>query len=303
VRFDRLLRNGAWRALKILAAWLLCLPLLAHSADVPPFDVTGLWFDEHHPGWGLGLVQQNDTVFATLFTYDANGAPSWLVATLQVGQDSTFGPSPCANVSLLGPLYQTRWPLFGSTSNPQGSMQVQTVGTLSVGISTTSSGIGGCDRNILEIGYTINGVLNGAKVTHQTWSSNQARLYGQYAAGLALHFTGAPCPPNAPSIEGFTPGSQQLSMSIAADDANPPGVRLTWGTGIDTVCQIDGTYSQNGQLGSIAGTLSCGAVGNGIPMGAAQVSNLYAGTAGFDGSVAFTTSCPIVGTIAGARRP
>jgi hypothetical protein len=32
-------------------------------------------------GWGIGLSHQGDTIFATWFTYDADGAPMWLVVT------------------------------------------------------------------------------------------------------------------------------------------------------------------------------------------------------------------------------
>src|ERR1700693_3752514 len=106
---------------RFLASCIFCLPLLARPAALPG-DLTGIWFDSHHPGWGLGLLQQNDTVFATLFTYDSNGAPSWYVAILQ----RAFPPStaidhdPCASLPLSGPLYRTQWPSFGTAANPQG---------------------------------------------------------------------------------------------------------------------------------------------------------------------------------------
>jgi hypothetical protein len=288
------------RSVKFLAACFLALPLLAQSATVPPGDVTGIWFDALHPGWGLGLTQQNDTVFATLFIYNANGMPLWIVGTLQGG---AVNFDPCGSMTLSGPLYRTQWPLFGSATNPQGSMQVQTAGTIAVTIATVPVGSPtSCDRNSAALQYSIDGVQSTATVTRQTWSSNQARLYGQYAAGLVLNYAPFPCPPNPPPIETFIPaGALQLSMNIAADGT---GVRLFWGTGIDTVCQISGTYSQGGQLAAISGAVSCGPVGNALTsLGQAQVSNLYVSDAGFVGNVVLATNCPIVGTISGARSP
>jgi hypothetical protein len=40
-----------------------------------------LWWDPADPGWGLAIAQQGDVLFATLFTYDAQGRDTWLVAS------------------------------------------------------------------------------------------------------------------------------------------------------------------------------------------------------------------------------
>jgi hypothetical protein len=288
--------------LRFLASCIFCLPLLARPAALPG-DLTGIWFDGNHPGWGVGLMQQNDTVFATLFTYDSNGAPSWNVAALQLAlvPSIPIAHDLCGTVELSGTLYGTQWPSFGSASNPQGSVQAQAVGTLVVLVPTVLQG-SGCDGNTVNIRYSIGSAQSSAAVTRETWSSNQARLYGQHAAGLVLNFLPVPCPPNAPSVDGFMPaGGLQLSMNVAAN--GPAGVRLFWGTGIDTLCQISGTYSQTGQLGAISGPMSCGPVGfPQDPLGSARVSNLHVSDAGFAGDIAIATSCPIVGTISGARR-
>jgi hypothetical protein len=37
------------------------------------------WAGAGQSGWGLALLQQYRTIFAVLFTYDASGAPTWLV--------------------------------------------------------------------------------------------------------------------------------------------------------------------------------------------------------------------------------
>jgi hypothetical protein len=44
-------------------------------------NYTDLWWDPKEPGWGLNLNHQGTTLFATLFTYDRDGKPMWLVAS------------------------------------------------------------------------------------------------------------------------------------------------------------------------------------------------------------------------------
>jgi len=81
-------------------------------------------------------------------------------------------------------------------------------------------------------------------------------------------------------------------------------VRLLWGTGIDTACEIRGAYSQGGQLGSLAGTLSCGPIGAPLTsVGTVRLSSLAIGDSGFVGDVALDiNSCHYSGTLSGARR-
>jgi hypothetical protein len=40
-----------------------------------------LWWNPEEPGWGLAIAHQDDILFATLFTYDEAGAPTWYVAS------------------------------------------------------------------------------------------------------------------------------------------------------------------------------------------------------------------------------
>jgi hypothetical protein len=289
------------KILRILASWLLAVPCLAQSAAAIPGDVTGIWFDAGHPGWGMGLAQQNDAVLATLFVYDASGAPVWYVASRLESHGVNF--DPCGTMPLTGTLYRTQWPSFGSPANPQGSMQVQAVGTLTVTVPTAPNAT--CDLNSAAVQYSIDGVQSTVAVTRQTWSTHQARLYGQFAGGLVFSApANAFCfDVNSSSLLPF--GGRQFSINGSADDANPNGVRLIWGTGIDTACEIRGTYSQGGQLGAVSGTLSCGPIGSSlVSVGSIRLSSLYVGDSGFVAAVALDiNSCHYVGTLSGARRP
>ena len=44
-------------------------------------------------GWGINFAQQGGVVFASWFTYDLDGTPLWLVATLSGGTGDLFRPS------------------------------------------------------------------------------------------------------------------------------------------------------------------------------------------------------------------
>jgi hypothetical protein len=48
------------------------------------FNVQGMWWASpagSESGWGLDLAHQGNTLFATWFTYDADGQPMWLAVT------------------------------------------------------------------------------------------------------------------------------------------------------------------------------------------------------------------------------
>lgn len=292
-------------ALRFLASCIFCLPLLARPAALPG-DLTGIWFDSHHPGWGLGLLQQNDTIFATLFTYDSSGAPSWNVATLKLAlvPSIPIAHDLCATIELSGPLYGTQWPSFGSVANPQGSVQVQAVGTMVVLVPTALLN-SGCDGNTVNIQYSIGGAQVATAVTRETWSSNQARLYGQFAGGLVFFPPASSCP-DLNDYPTLPPVNQQMTIGGSADSSNPSGVLLGWSTGIDTVCQITGAYSQGGQLGALTGTFACGPINFGPPpsMGPIRLSSLSVSDSGFAADVALDVgSCHYLGAIAGARHP
>jgi hypothetical protein len=290
------------KLLRFLASCLLAFPCIAQSAGTIPGDVTGIWFDANHPGWGMGLVQQNDAVLATLFVYDTSGAPVWYVASRLESHGVNF--DPCGTMPLTGTLYRAQWPSFGSAANPQGSMQVQTVGTLTVTVPTAPDASSlGCDLNGAAVQYSIDGVQSTVTVTRETWSTNQARLYAQFAGGLVFS---APASSLCQDLSSLLPfGGRQFSINGSADDANPIGVRLVWGTGSDTACEIRGTYSQGGELGAVSGTLSCGPIGFSLGPGAPiRLSSLYVGDSGFVAAVALDiNSCHYLGTLSGARRP
>ncbi len=88
-------------------------------------------------GWGVNFVHQGDSVYATWYTYDLDGAPLWLSA-LAVRQGTS-------NV-YTGPIYRTSGPRFDNYNAAE--IQTEAVGAATITFA---------DGNNVNFGYTTNG--------------------------------------------------------------------------------------------------------------------------------------------------
>src|SRR5829696_5796423 len=70
-----------------LAAFGFSLPASATTFSV---DYTDLWLVPSEAGWGLNLIHQGDTLFASLFVYGADKSPRWYFASSLTGSASAF---------------------------------------------------------------------------------------------------------------------------------------------------------------------------------------------------------------------
>ena len=59
-----------------------------YSTGAPNYQ--GLWWNAAESGWGLNLAHQGDLLYATWYTYDANGRPSWLAMLAHRASGETF---------------------------------------------------------------------------------------------------------------------------------------------------------------------------------------------------------------------
>lgn len=88
-------------------------------------NYTGLWWKPDEAGWGVNFAHQGDLLFATLFTYDTDRRPMWLV--MSGGQRSAGG------TVFTGPLYRTTGPPFPAEPfTPVGPGNVTPVGEMRV---------------------------------------------------------------------------------------------------------------------------------------------------------------------------
>ena len=138
-----------------IAAWI------AQALGIAPpqlqANYTALWWNPAESGWGINFNHQGNIVFGTLFTYDAGGAPMWLVmpaGSLQSG--STYS----------GELFRTTGPAFdASPFTPIGAGNLSLVGTMTVTFA-------GADAAALT--YSVNGLSVTKSIRRQVFGSRAA---------------------------------------------------------------------------------------------------------------------------------
>ena len=93
---------------------------------------TALWWNPAESGWGVNLNHQGNIVFATLFTYDADRAPLWLV--MSEGGDAAPTAVPT------GDLYRTTGPAFNANPfTPIRPANLTKVGTMTLAFSDANA--------------------------------------------------------------------------------------------------------------------------------------------------------------------
>lgn len=112
----------------------------------PLADYTGMWWTSTESGWGLSIHQSGvDTLFGTLFVYDAQNRAQWF--TMQPGSWTT-------TTRWEGPLYRTTGPHFAAQPFNPAQVQVQAVGTAILQFETQPGG-----GLTARLTYTVDGVV------------------------------------------------------------------------------------------------------------------------------------------------
>lgn len=269
---------------RFLAALALAVCTVASAAMVP--DPTGLWWVPEESGWGMSLVQQQDTVVAVLFVYDDAQRPTWYVATTT----GTFHLDPTNEQVFSGTLYRTSGPWFGGAFDPR-AVSATAVGSLQMVYVRIPGG-----KNI-ALSYTVNGVAVSKTVQPQTWGNATATLTGSYSGGFAF-----PALPTA----GCNLLTDLFRQPTAFSVSNTSGeLHIVWGTGIDTFCDAHGPYVQRGLLGRMDGTLSCQPVG--FPLSTSMtitLADIAANANGFNATADIRRlDCVYSGRFGGVRQP
>jgi DNA-binding beta-propeller fold protein YncE len=132
----------------------------AGTASAPPpaaaFNVQGLWWRSpqgSESGWGVNLTQQGEILFATWFTYDAQGNGLWLVMS--------NGMRTGAN-TYSGTLYQTSGPGFNEAPYIASKFTTAPVGTATFSFGDPDNG---------TFSYTVNGVSGTKPITRQLFAN------------------------------------------------------------------------------------------------------------------------------------
>ena len=200
------------------------MPMTAASA--PTVDFSDLWFIPAESGWGANVIQQDDTLFVTLFVYGPSGQPTWYVASSVVrsGTTSTFS----------GPLYRTTGPYFGGPFSLP--VTITQVGTLTF----TSS-----QPNAATLTYSVDGVAVTKSIVRQTW--DRENIAGNYLGATSGSWSGC-----GAGRDGY---QETVSTFLVSQDGAAVQIREDSG---GVTCNYSGTYSQTGRLGAIQGGGLCG---------------------------------------------
>lgn len=115
----------------------------------------GLWWNTppgSESGWGINFSHQGDTIFATWFTYGADGNPLWLSVTAGKTAPGVYS----------GTLYQTAGPAFSAVPFSPSMVTLMAVGTATF---TFANG------NSASFAYTVNGISQTKTITRQVFTS------------------------------------------------------------------------------------------------------------------------------------
>jgi hypothetical protein len=207
-------------------------------------DTSDIWWIHTESGWGIQLVQNNYTIFATLFVYGPDGQPTWYTATL------TYQGSYNWN----GPLYKTTGPWFGAPLFDPSNVTVTAVGVMSFNMPTIDFG---------TLIYTVNGVQVLKKIERQLLVYED--FNGTFSGVMNQIGTGLACSP-AENVNGasttFTITQSGTAMTIVTK-------------ALGDTCTFPGTYSQAGHFGRLTGTYLCVSGANGMFDFVEMVRNSY----------------------------
>lgn len=197
------------------------------KATVLGADFTNLWYNPSESGWGVNIIHQQGTLFATLFVYGSDSRPLWLVgpAVNLTGSDSS------AIAIFSGTLYQTTGPVHTGSFNPN-AVGLSTVGTVSFRFR---------DARTAQMTYTYNGATVTKNIVPQVWANSS--LAGTFIGGSF----GATATCGAPVQTGNT----TMTWTITHTGNTATIVNAASG------CTMTGTVTQAGKHAAIYGNYSC----------------------------------------------
>lgn len=218
---------------------LIAAPI-GRTANGP--DVGDLWWNPTESGWGMQLVQNGTTLFATMFVYHETTFPFWYVATLYFQGDDPITGGP----TYTGDLFETRGPYFGTVPFNPTQVTVAKVGTMTFTNPTVGTG---------TLAYSVYGLTVNKNLQRQTIATENYN--GTYLGVYAVERYGCPNPANngkSVLLTTFSVTQSPASMLI--------GATITAGIDIFT-CNFNGSYSQIGRMASSHASYVCSTGENG----------------------------------------
>jgi hypothetical protein len=230
---------------------------------------TDNWCVPSESGWGVNIVEQGDTIFATIFVYDAQGKSHWYVASALAQSGSGLG------AIYSGPLNETTGHYFGNAFDP-ASVTTRQVGTMGFQL---------VDQSTATLIYTVDGISVTKRVSRFAFRNND--LSGSYIGHTAATNADAPASlTRNPITITINDGGGSFLMTT---DRAPTGSAPTGS------CTFTGPpATQFGAQKFVGGTFSC----TGGQSGTFTMENLFVTSDGFTGTF---EGLGVVGHIEGVR--
>jgi probable HAF family extracellular repeat protein len=125
----------------------------ATTGGVPTVpNYQGMWWNAQESGWGINFAHQGDTLFATWFTFGADGKPLWLVGAATKTADKVYS----------GKLYTGTGPAFDAVPFDPAKVAAAEAGTATF----TFTGNGAA-----TFAYTLDGVSQSKAITRQQFGT------------------------------------------------------------------------------------------------------------------------------------
>ncbi|MGZ5113866.1 MAG: hypothetical protein ACXWHC_16945 [Usitatibacter sp.] len=196
------------------------------SATTYSTDYTDLWWNSNENGWGVNVIQQYETLFATLFVYGADNSARWYVAS---------DLKPSGSGVFTGTLYQTTGPAFSAVWNAPAV--ATSVGTMTFTFSSAVTG---------TLTYSINNTTVTKAITRNTFRPNN--LTGGYAGGMVG--IASSCSASVDNGNASIFGNLSITQN---GDTVAMRVDFTNFFGQIETCNFTGTHQQLGRIGTISG--------------------------------------------------
>ena len=218
-----------------LAAVVLAFLAFAARATPLTHNASDLWWDPNESGWGLNVIHQGDTLFATLFVYAPDGRPTWYSASnLVTAGDGAGHDQPLV---FTGPLVESTGPAFGSPFNASAVTR-RIVGTMSFEMANTNSA---------TLRYSVDGVNVTKNV--QRFTFRPLDLSGDYVGYQSQ-----------PATSFGAAVTDEMTISIRQSGT---AVTMTTQGSVSGSCSYTGTLVPEGQLAHVSGGWSCAGGGDG----------------------------------------
>jgi hypothetical protein len=244
------------RALRNIAAGIavaIAFFAPAHAATTGGTDYSDAWFLEAEAGWGVFIIHQGNTIFATLYVYNQDGSPRFYSGS----ETRSTGPT-----SFSGPLYDVRGTYFGS---PWAGFTPTQVGVITFNFSA--------DGDTATMNYNVGSTSVTKNIRRFPFALEN--LTGRYIGGATASST-------CGGQNQLTLIFDDLRVTHSGGSINMT-VNFTNAGGAASVCTFSGTYNQPGKQGRITGNFNCTFGGTPGNTGTFTISNIDAQSTGFLG--------------------